>query len=275
MHDEETLKKFGVGAQQPPSRRAADEERSTKHVNPKPSAPGNILIRPFPEPVKGASLAIAQRTLSQLSWAIPALFGVIWLFTAFGHGFWKLLFRTSLVLGASAASYTLIHLTKQNIAHDLERVRMEMHRQRGKDFETAPESVEWLNALLEIFWKMVNPEMFVSTVDMVEDVMQASLPKFVDAVKISDYSQGSNPIRIIAMRGLADRTTDDDYPKEEWIDQGKPQAKAVESDAKKRDDLSKSKEEQDLDESGDYVNWEVSLAYQARPGQNLRQSNIQ
>ena len=45
--------------------------------------------------------------------------------------------------------------------------------------------MEWLNALLSVFWRLIDPAMFTSTVDMVEDVMQASLPGFVDAIKVS------------------------------------------------------------------------------------------
>lgn len=40
---------------------------------------------------------------------------------------------------------------------------------------------------------------------MVEDVMQASLPSFIDSVKLSDIGQGTNPVRIVAMRGLPDQ----------------------------------------------------------------------
>lgn len=36
-------------------------------------------------------------------------------------------------------------------------------------------------------------------VDMVEDIMQQSLPGFVEAIKISDIGQGTNPFRIISM----------------------------------------------------------------------------
>lgn len=46
-----------------------------------------------------------------------------------------------------------------------------------------PESTEWLNAITKVVWPLINPDMFVSIVDMIEDVMQASLPGFVDAVK--------------------------------------------------------------------------------------------
>jgi len=38
--------------------------------------------------------------------------------------------------------------------------------------------------------------------------MQASLPQFVDAVKISDIGQGVHPIRITAIRPLPDREED-------------------------------------------------------------------
>ena len=39
--------------------------------------------------------------------------------------------------------------------------------------------------------------MFVPIADVVEDVMQQSLPGFIDAVRISDIGQGTNPFRII------------------------------------------------------------------------------
>lgn len=84
---------------------------------------------------------------------------------------------------------------------------------------------------------------------MVEDVMQASLPSFVDAVKISDIGQGSNPVRIISMRGLPDQPGDKEYPREEWIDLGKPPALSP-------DEVKKEAEKEDNsldDQSGDYV----------------------
>ena len=49
-------------------------------------------------------------------------------------------------------------------------------------------SVEWLNSFVKVVWPLINPDMFVSIIDMVEDVMQASLPGFVDAVKVSFLS---------------------------------------------------------------------------------------
>jgi Ca2+-dependent lipid-binding protein len=48
-----------------------------------------------------------------------------------------------------------------------------MHRQRGEKFSPpTPESVEWLNAFIKTIWGLVNPDMFVSVADMIEDIMQ-------------------------------------------------------------------------------------------------------
>lgn len=40
-----------------------------------------------------------------------------------------------------------------------------------------PESVQWLNSLVASIWPLVNPDLFSSLIDMIEDIMQASLPK--------------------------------------------------------------------------------------------------
>ena len=68
---------------------------------------------------------------------------------------------------------------------------------------------------------------------MVEDILQASLPSFVDAVRIADIGQGTNPVRIVSMRALPDMPGHPDYPREEWVGlnqdaQSKAQAKEVE-----------------------------------------------
>lgn len=59
---------------------------------------------------------------------------------------------------------------------------------------------------------------FKSLVDMIEDVMQGSLPSFIYSVRVSDMSQGSNPFRITSIRSLPDADIDDalvDLPQED------------------------------------------------------------
>lgn len=74
--------------------------------------------------------------------------------------------------------------------------------------------------------------------------MQQSLPKFVEAVRISDIGQGTNPFRIVSMRALPDQPGEKAYPREEWIDQGTN---------KLLDESKKAQKGKDLDQAGDYV----------------------
>lgn len=128
--------------------------------------------------------------------------------------------------------------------------------------------------------------------------MQASLPSFVEAVKIDDFTIGKNALRIVSMRALPDQPTEKDYPKEEWIDQVSTAREPGESTllsfliratsqfvrrsrARKTAratltcvHLSRMPRKEDpdvfldaqLDQTGDYVNFEVSFAYFAPPG---------
>ena len=41
--------------------------------------------------------------------------------------------------------------------------------------------MEWFNTLMGIFWGLINPEMFVTVADTLEDVMQASVPRVIGA----------------------------------------------------------------------------------------------
>lgn len=65
-----------------------------------------------------------------------------------------------------------------------------------------PESTQWLNSLLSSVWSLINPDLFTSLVDKLEDVMQASLPKLVRMISVEDLGQGSEAIRILGIRWL-------------------------------------------------------------------------
>lgn len=68
--------------------------------------------------------------------------------------------------------------------------------------EPTPESTQWLNFLLAAIWPLVNPDLFTSLADTLEDVMQASLPKFVRMISVEDLGQGSEAVRILGVRWL-------------------------------------------------------------------------
>src|SRR5438034_1441871 len=106
-----------------------------------------------------------------------------------------------------------------------------------------------MNSFLAVVWGLLNPELFASVADTIEDVMQASVPGVVENVRIADIDQGSNPIRILSLRAL---------PHSEVRD-----LKKIVSEHEKD---TKSPEEAAADEEqGDYYNLECSFAYHDKP----------
>ena len=89
---------------------------------------------------------------------------------------------------------------------------------------------------------------------MVEDILQQSLPSFVDAVRIADVGQGTNPVRVVSMRALPDQPGHPEYPKEEWVgldqdEESKARAERVGED----EDEEEAGDRPDTDQTGDYV----------------------
>ncbi|KIS69626.1 uncharacterized protein UMAG_02161 [Mycosarcoma maydis] len=259
-------------------------KHQTLHTSPYPAEPSNVLLYRFPEPANSDIIQGMQSAFNQLAIGLGASLALIWFFFAFGNGWWKFFIRTTILLVVGFCGWTGIHLQSRKIEKEHDAIRAEMHKQRGQSLSPPmPESVEWLNAAIACIWKQINPDMFIPMADMVEDIMQQSLPGFIDAVKIDDIGIGDNPFRLVAMRGLSDMMSDKEYPREEWIDQGKKdQLKAEEEKNKKqeKEKVSDAKKEledaadadgdgiADDDESGDFLNYEISFSYSARPGQS-------
>lgn len=106
-----------------------------------------------------------------------------------------------------------------------------------------------MNTLMGIVWGLVNPDMFQSVADTLEDVMQASVPGIIENVRVAEINQGSNPIRILSLRALPD-------------DHMKEMKEAIHEENKKTKDPQEAAADE---EGGDYYNLEVSFAYHAAP----------
>ncbi|KAG0640302.1 hypothetical protein HOY80DRAFT_959482 [Tuber brumale] len=98
------------------------------------------------------------------------------------------------------------------------------------------ESVEWLNGAISKLWPQINADLFSTLVDLIEDVMQASMPPVVNQVKITSVGQGSTPIRILSMR---------------WLNEGGEKGANVRLD--------------EQEEVGEWVSLELAFAYRASP----------
>ncbi|KAI1206265.1 uncharacterized protein F4807DRAFT_439492 [Annulohypoxylon truncatum] len=157
--------------------------------------------------------------------------------------------------------------------------------------EELPESTQWLNSLLSSIWPLVNPDLFASLVDQIEDIMQASLPKVIKMVSVDDMGQGSEAIRILGVRwlptGAASQTVSSDGEirgdhKSTGSDRTDPQnpqgntdsqeSDAEETSERKNEGKDPKQEEQEQvsvkegmeAEEGDFVNMELALAYRSR-----------
>ncbi|KAG9246427.1 hypothetical protein BJ878DRAFT_496988 [Calycina marina] len=169
----------------------------------------------------------------------------------------------------------------------------------NNDSGKLPESVAWMNGLLSSVWPLINPDLFASIVDMLEDVMQASLPKIIKMVSVDDLGQGSESIRILGIRwlptGAASQTVDEEGHLSKGNDkaandrsapgQGEEEDHEYQEnhendspDAKKDAQQEKAKEEEQQAlregmeaEQGDFVNMELAFSYRARSsGKSIR-----
>jgi len=155
------------------------------------------------------------------------------------------------------------------------------------------ESVTWLNSLLSSVWPLVNPDLFTSLADTLEDVMQASLPSLVQMVSVDDIGQGSESLRILGVRWLptgaaarsvgSDGTLKSADDSKHENDRKVPGEGDVDDDAEDNDngnddsnddnDQDKNKTEDGTQkqvaegmeaEEGDFINLEVAFAYRTR-----------
>ena len=164
-----------------------------------------------------------------------------------------------------------------------------------------PESTQWLNSLLSSVWSLINPDLFTSLADTLEDVMQASLPKLVRMISVEDIGQGNESLRILGIRWLptgaaamsvsekgtvtvnnGEQENDRKVPGEGEIDDVNSSDGDKDSDKGAGDNSEKSEEEQqDLAikegmeaEEGDFVNIEVAFSYRAsNSGKSLRKKS--
>lgn len=164
----------------------------------------------------------------------------------------------------------------------------------GSDTEL-PESVQWLNGFLASIWPLINPDLFSSLIDTIEDVMQASLPKVVKMVSIDDMGQGNQSLRVLGVKwlpsGAASRSvgaggkleskdnsqpsdrTDPENAQAQGTDQDTQGNEQEGGDQKDEGKGQKSKQQEQEEvairegmeaEEGDFVNLELALAYRSR-----------
>ncbi|ORY77377.1 C2 domain protein [Protomyces lactucae-debilis] len=219
-----------------------------------------VIYHPLPVADLKASFYALESAINQASVAIVVGIVVLnWLFVSRGF---KGLFA-SIFAGVIIACG--VHLWLRKIQEDANALNWESERQRAEAATESlvPESVEWMNSLVGIIWKLINPEMFAAMADTLEDVMQASVPpSIVQNVRVSSIGQGVVPFKILSLRALPSADEDDGH--------GKSKANGTELSPEEK---AKKKEERELegedDDSNRYYNLEASFAYKAAPAKGV------
>ncbi|KAI8624744.1 hypothetical protein F5Y19DRAFT_453090 [Xylariaceae sp. FL1651] len=163
--------------------------------------------------------------------------------------------------------------------------------------EELPESVQWLNSLIGSIWPLVNPDLFTSLVDEIEDVMQASLPKVIKMVSVDDMGQGSEAIRILGVRWLPTGAASQNVGSDGQLRKGDGSSQNDRTDSQEsqettgerdsnndpgrdsnKNESPKQEEQEEVAlregmeaEEGDFINLELALAYRSRSsGKSLK-----
>ncbi|KAK3489587.1 uncharacterized protein B0T23DRAFT_363206 [Neurospora hispaniola] len=135
----------------------------------------------------------------------------------------------------------------------------------SKNGAPLPESAAWLNGLLASVWPLINPDLFASIADMLEDVMQASLPKLVRMVSVDDIGQGSEAFRILGIKwlptGAAGQSVDDQGRLKDAGDNDREVKGEGETQGGGGGEMVQEGMEA---EEGDFVNMELAFAYRPR-----------
>lgn len=185
---------------------------------------------------------------------------------------WKAIQTLTMIAVAGGITAFMRQYTKNRIKNVWDVEVWQAERKRGQKLaktQTA-ESAQWLNSMFASVWPLINPDLFTSIADTLEDVMQASLPSMVRMVAVEDIGQGSEALRILGVRwlptGAAARSVNAD---------GKLKSSSEEKgDRRVQDDGEGQEEDQQQDtmeaEEGDFVNVEIAFAYRPSTGRGIK-----
>ncbi|KAG0647594.1 Meiotically up-regulated [Hyphodiscus hymeniophilus] len=215
----------------------------------------DVVYHPVPTAdLKASFYALEGAVQGTTAAVIVGIVGLNWL--VLGGG-WKGILA-SLFAGVIVACG--IHLWLRNVQEDANAVNWDAERKRAiaATESLVPESVEWMNSLMGIVWKLINPEMFAAVADTLEDVMQASVPPaLIHNVKVSSIGLGDESFKILSLRSL---------PSAEGDSTAKDKANDKEKSQKEKDEKKEQRElEGEDDPDAKYYNLEASFAYNAIP----------
>ncbi|TLD35154.1 C2 domain protein [Venturia nashicola] len=190
-----------------------------------------------------------SKSLRPVSYAVfGAIIVLDWLFIGGGlRGFLKSFFPAG---GVAVAVYFILTRVGQNAAGR----KVERTEAKTEKLRYVPESVEWMNTLVETLWDTLQQDFFDNIASQINDTIKPYIPKSVPAtVKITELGHGSQSLRVLSMRSLPDSEFGHLVPahgldKSGSAAQAKEKEKAIERE-----------------EGGVFYNLEIAVAYHEPP----------
>ncbi|KAK5938244.1 Tricalbin-2 [Knufia obscura] len=110
-----------------------------------------------------------------------------WLIAVVGGGLgWVLI-----IMAACGTYYrTSIRRVRRNFRDDITRELAKTH------LETDHESLEWMNSFLGKFWPIFAPNLAISVIQSVDQVLSTSTPAFLDSMRMETFTLGTKPPRM-------------------------------------------------------------------------------
>lgn len=175
---------------------ASQSSTSTGHATP---AKHHDALQPVS--ALGAFPLVRSTQASQLPSLVKGVYKQVALYTGIWAtltvAFLPTLQGLSVVLTGGLLSTFLFHHSMRKLQTYQEEEESARFDARSEAIEKSglPESVEWLNGMIEGIWPRIPADMFSSVADMLEDTIQANLPSFLTEVKCAELTQGKNPLR--------------------------------------------------------------------------------
>ena len=209
----------------------------------------NVLFHPTPDVNFDRVFDSITTDLRQVSYIV---FGAVmlldWLFMGGGFkGFIKSLFPAG---GVATAVYFILTAVGQSAADR----KVDQAESKTEKLKYVPESVEWINSLVETLWETLQQEFFDNIASQINDAIKPYIPESVPAtVKITELGHGCHAVRVLSMRSLPDSEFGDLVPTH-GIDKSGSTAQAKEREKAVV-----------LEEGGVFYNLEIAIAYHEAP----------
>lgn len=209
----------------------------------------NVLFQPTPDVNFDRVFETLAKDSLQVSYIIfGAILVLDWLFIGGGiRGLFKSLFPASGIAGA-------VYFILTGVGRKAADRTFDQTEPASEKLKYVPESVEWMNTLMETLWETLQQEFFNGIASQINDTIAPLIPKGVPAtVKILKLGHGVHSARVLSMRSLPDSEFGDLVPHH-----GNDKSGSV----------AKMKEKEKLiehEEGGVFYNLEIAIAYHAAP----------